>query len=119
MYVTLSDSVVSGPANRDTQNSRIPQVTREKLKVGCGLNISQGLFNFQIIQIFSFVKKKRMGTSLDELLNAEFKEAFDEFDKVSKNIKNRPDKIFIKLLSSKNRPLTDLEEQESVRSSGS
>ena len=24
-----------------------------------------------------------MGTSLDELLNAEFKEAFDEFDKVS------------------------------------
>lgn len=23
-----------------------------------------------------------MGTSLDELLNAEFKEAFDEFDKV-------------------------------------
>ena len=24
-----------------------------------------------------------MGSSLDELLNAEFKEAFDEFDKVS------------------------------------
>lgn len=27
-----------------------------------------------------------MGTSLDELLNAEFKEAFDEFDKVYLNM---------------------------------
>ena len=27
-----------------------------------------------------------MTSSLDELLNAEFKEAFDEFDKVAKNL---------------------------------
>ena len=27
-----------------------------------------------------------MGSSLDELLKAEFKEAFDEFDKVSKGL---------------------------------
>lgn len=27
--------------------------------------------------------KRSMGSSLDELLNAEFKEAFDEFDKVT------------------------------------
>ena len=35
-----------------------------------------------------------MGTSLDELLNAEFKEAFDEFDKVL-TMANRANAFFI------------------------
>ena len=30
-----------------------------------------------------------MGTSLDELLNAEFKEAFDEFDKVVRETRDK------------------------------
>ena len=87
MYATLfcvsaaQTSVVPRPAIRDSGQSS-PPGDKGKVKNWGGLRISQGLFNFQIIQIFIFVKKKRMGTSLDELLNAEFKEAFDEFDKV-------------------------------------
>ena len=37
-----------------------------------------------VSELFTVLSTKwSMGSSLDELLNAEFKEAFDEFDKVT------------------------------------
>ena len=37
-----------------------------------------------VSELFPLISTKwSMGSSLDELLNAEFKEAFDEFDKVT------------------------------------